>query len=371
MARLYVQSCQLLIQSDVRRLRSNWNGVLSVTKGGRVLVDASVLSDTLQDDVVPEELRSWQFNPFSRGLDDLISCVVVMFRDLGLLAAFEIGESVLRTFALTVQLSYQSNPYHNWVHAFDVTHAVYVAVTRFGLSAYLRPLDLLALMLAALCHDVGHPGVNNAFLVASESPLALLYNDVSVLENHHAAMFAKILAQSECNVLRALSEAERRELRKLCITSILATDMANHGLWVDRIASHLKARERGGHGEPFEKSNGEHRELLHVVLLKFCDISNVFKDTSLMSAWMDRITREYFLQGDEMRRRGMAVPDMCDRTAARPREQITLGFMQHVAGPFFERCVAPILAADDARMLRENLESNEALLRSASTVARD
>jgi hypothetical protein len=39
-------------------------------------------------------------------------------------------------------------------------------------------------MIAALCHDLEHPGVNNQFLVKSKSSLATLYNNESILEKH-------------------------------------------------------------------------------------------------------------------------------------------------------------------------------------------
>jgi hypothetical protein len=50
----------------------------------------------------------------------------------------------------------------------------------------LRDIDVFALLLASIGHDVGHPGVNNDFLVQSQTPLAQLYNDKSVLESFHA-----------------------------------------------------------------------------------------------------------------------------------------------------------------------------------------
>ena len=62
------------------------------------------------------------------------------------------------------------------------------------------------MLTAALCHDMGHEGHNNGFLVASSSPLALLYNDTSVLENMHVALaFRAMRDQPECNLLESLS----------------------------------------------------------------------------------------------------------------------------------------------------------------------
>jgi cAMP-specific phosphodiesterase 4 len=46
---------------------------------------------------------------------------------------------------------------------------------------------MMSYILAGACHDVDHPGVNNLFLIESRDKLAIRYNDVSVLENHHVA----------------------------------------------------------------------------------------------------------------------------------------------------------------------------------------
>ena len=51
----------------------------------------------------------------------------------------------------------------------------------------LNQLEIFAVALAAVCHDVDHPGLTNAFLVAASDPIALRYNDKAVLESHHAA----------------------------------------------------------------------------------------------------------------------------------------------------------------------------------------
>ena len=43
-------------------------------------------------------------------------------------------------------------------------------------------------MVGALVHDVGHPGLNNNYQIMTNSPLAVRYNDRSVLENHHCSL---------------------------------------------------------------------------------------------------------------------------------------------------------------------------------------
>ncbi|CAM9331031.1 unnamed protein product, partial [Heterosigma akashiwo] len=59
----------------------------------------------------------------------------------------------------------------------------------------------LALLLAAAFHDYRHPGLNNACLVAARAPLALTYNDQSVLENFHAAQAFSAAARPEHHCL--------------------------------------------------------------------------------------------------------------------------------------------------------------------------
>ena len=86
----------------------------------------------------------------------------------------------------------------------------------------LEPFHALTLLISAIGHDVGHPGVNNAFLVALNAPLAQLYNDRSVLESFHCAAYSQILRrywpQAFCD----------SAMRKLMINNILATDMGLH-----------------------------------------------------------------------------------------------------------------------------------------------
>ena len=50
-------------------------------------------------------------------------------------------------------------------------------------------LEIFCLLLSAIIHDYHHTGTTNNFHIQSTSDLAVVYNDKSVLENHHVAAF--------------------------------------------------------------------------------------------------------------------------------------------------------------------------------------
>lgn len=81
-------------------------------------------------------------------------------------------------------------------------------------------LEVLAAIFAAAVHDVDHPGVTNQFLVNSSSELALMYNDESVLENHHLAVAFKLLQTEEMDILQTLTKKQRTTLRKMTIDMV-------------------------------------------------------------------------------------------------------------------------------------------------------
>lgn len=141
-------------------------------------------------------------------------------------------------------------------------------------SAYaslLRPFEAMTLVISCIGHDVGHPGVNNLFLVTLNAPLAQLYNDRSVLESFHCAAFSQILRRYWP---AAFSDVA---LRKLMINAILATDMSHHTYYVDNFEKmrHEFSAEGFSMGILDEKTIDNHRELLCCLLIKCADICNV------------------------------------------------------------------------------------------------
>ena len=179
--------------------------------------------------------------------------------------------------------------YHNFRHVVDVLQAMFYFLVQVGtlppypagsqpakaptsaIATLLQPFDALTLLIAAIGHDVGHPGVNNAFLVALNAPLAQLYNDRSVLESFHCAAYSQILRRYWPVAFADIA------MRKLMINSILATDMGVHFKYMadlGNLQEKFSDNKRSLDGWNV-KQKEEFKELTCGLLIKCADISNV------------------------------------------------------------------------------------------------
>ena len=57
-------------------------------------------------------------------------------------------------------------------------------------------------------------------LIPTGSELALMYNDESVLENHHLAVAFKLLQTPECDIFVNLTRKQKQTLRKMVIDMV-------------------------------------------------------------------------------------------------------------------------------------------------------
>jgi hypothetical protein len=159
---------------------------------------------------------------------ELVHLCMLMFRHFDFEGVLGTNEAELRNFVTQASMQYQDNRYHCWSHAVDVTTTAFALLVDFGLLSLFQPLDICALLIACLCHDIGHPGRNNNFLIATKSPLALMYNDQSVLENHHCATAFRLMYSEGCRITENLEVELQDRMRRSIISCILATDMSRH-----------------------------------------------------------------------------------------------------------------------------------------------
>ena len=154
-------------------------------------------------------------------------------------------QDAMSRFIIEVSRNYRQNSYHNFYHAVGVMHVAFMFLNNCA-ADFVTPMDCLAILLAALCHDLDHPGVNNTFEASSMSERAVRYNDVSILENYHAALTFTIMTDDKINLMDPLEVAKRKELRKAMIGGILATDMTHHFSLTETIKNIAEQAPEGG-----------------------------------------------------------------------------------------------------------------------------
>ena len=64
----------------------------------------------------------------------------------------------------------------------------------------------MEIIIGALGHDTGHPGLTNNFHINSSSNLAITYNDISCLENFHCSTLFTIIRKDETNIFEKYPE---------------------------------------------------------------------------------------------------------------------------------------------------------------------
>eukprot|EP00941_MAST-03F_sp_MAST-3F-sp1_P004845 g4845.t1 len=297
-------------------------------------------------------------------------CISIGLRE-DLLRRNGITVVVFSTFLRYVEDGYYNLPYHNSMHAADVTHSLYYMLQCPGDLRSTRAKELgiseekalrdeteapfwikleahvqLAAILAAAVHDLGHPGVNNNFLKASWHDIALEFNDVAPLEMFHVSNAFDIIAKKRnCNVLIGMDYTQQVEVRRLMISMVLATNNANHASGLGNIRSKIASGL-----DPSEAN----RDLILGQVLHAADISNPSKTWNHYQNWTGRIMSEFFDQADQ--ERDLGLPVMFDRNKIE-LESFQCGFIQALCLPIFETLgKIPGLALElPLRQLRVNL----------------
>ncbi|KAI8389494.1 hypothetical protein BD560DRAFT_320114 [Blakeslea trispora] len=295
---------------------------------------------------------------------------------MGVNKTLGITTSEFLDFLIDVEKGYQDNPYHSFYHAVDVTMVLYHLLVLYDMSKYLDQFDLAMLMIAGLCHDIGHPGNNNQFETACETEKSKRFNNLSVLESYSAVLTLELFDKHD--FLRNI-ETKSKKISKNnvymtkdsfssgIVKMILATDMYCHFTLKDNIYA-LKSKIDSHHKEdlkplfdqdqdPYnyfkehyfssetptstinndEKAdlNQEQRQMMCNILIHAADISNPCRPWNVYQQLSRLVCLEFFRQGDAERKLDLPVSPQMDRNKANP-SKINVGFIDFIVRPYFE-----------------------------------
>ncbi|KAF7691013.1 cAMP-specific 3',5'-cyclic phosphodiesterase 4A isoform X1 [Silurus meridionalis] len=306
-----------------------------------------------------DDLNKWGLNIFQVAEfsnNRPLSCIMfAIFQERDLLKTFRIPVDTFITYVMTLEDHYHANvAYHNSLHAADVTQSTHVLLSTPALDAVFTDLEILAALFAAAIHDVDHPGVSNQFLINTNSELALMYNDESVLENHHLAVGFKLLHEDNCDIFQNLTKRQRQSLRKLVIDMVLATDMSKHMSLLADLKTMVETKKVTSSGVLLLDHYTDRIQVLRN-MVHCADLSNPTKPLAVYRQWTERIMEEFFRQGDKERERGMEISPMCDKhTASVEKSQV--GFIDYIVHPLWETWGD--LVHPDAQEILDTLEDN-------------
>ncbi|XP_053322950.1 dual specificity calcium/calmodulin-dependent 3',5'-cyclic nucleotide phosphodiesterase 1C isoform X2 [Spea bombifrons] len=293
---------------------------------------------------VLKNVDKWSFDVFALNDASGDHALKFIFYELltryDLINRFKIPISALVSFVEALEVGYtkHKNPYHNLIHAADVTQTVHYFLFKSGLAHWLTELEIFAMIFAAAVHDYEHTGTTNNFHIQTRSDSAILYNDRSVLENHHVSAAYRLLQDDEeMNILYNLSKDDWREFRTLVIEMVLATDMSCHFQQIKAMKNALQQPE--GVDKPKALS----------LLLHTADISHPAKNWDLHHRWTMSLLEEFFRQGDKEAELGLPFSPLCDRNSTMVA-QSQIGFIDFIVEPTFtvltdmtEKIVIPLI----------------------------
>ncbi|OAV99622.1 hypothetical protein PTTG_00567 [Puccinia triticina 1-1 BBBD Race 1] len=231
-------------------------------------------------------------------------------------------EQCLQSLVDTLEVAYdQRNAYHNFRHAVDVVQALYTMLSHEGLvpplawvlqkesasnsadfwkrqpvgriGSLLDEMSVWALLLAAAGHDVGHPGLTNAFMVNARTPIASVFPDGALLENFHLVTFTRMLREHGFEKMVDGDPA----FRQVLVEAVLATDMARHFPIVEelnRLASKWATAPEDDPHNPDEHLAA--KLLITAGLMKCADISNPSRPHHISLTWSSCLLNEWARQ---------------------------------------------------------------------------
>lgn len=154
-------------------------------------------------------------------------------------------ERQLEGYCAAIASMYGQHPFHSFEHASHVLMSVLKLFSRvekpkggvnetfevkcarsYGLAC--DPLALFACLMAALVHDVDHPGVSNQIYLQENPAMGELYGKTSVAEQNSFDLSWKLLMDNRFFELRKTifrNDKEKKRFRMLLLNACMATDV--------------------------------------------------------------------------------------------------------------------------------------------------
>ncbi|XP_041789914.1 cGMP-specific 3',5'-cyclic phosphodiesterase [Chelmon rostratus] len=289
----------------------------------------------LQEATIPSAesllLLDFDFSDFGLPEDLTTQATIRMFLDLSLVQDFNMDYKSLCQWVLTVRRGYRNSvPYHNWSHALSTAQSMFaMLMATEQLQTIFSRLEILALMIATLSHDLDHRGVSNSYIERSQQPLAQLYGHSS-LENHHYNLCLFILNNQGSQILSGLSAEDHRAVLHMIKRAILATDLT---VYMERRKEFFSLTKKSRVSWKSEKQ----RDLLRSMLMTASDLSAITKPWPEQKRIANLVAMEFFAQGDKEREEFKIKPiDIMNRENSTRLPYMQVEYIDDICYPLYK-----------------------------------
>jgi hypothetical protein len=246
---------------------------------------------------VPEKLAltqpidSLQFSPFDTP-EVAFPLVFNTFEKFGLVSRFQLNNEKLFRLADDVRKCYNEEiPYHNWLKIVDMLQAVFWQVDKGKYISFLKPVNLLALILACMFAFAGHDGTSNDFQVKARTPAGILFQN-DALTKVHCQKAIEVLTREK--IFDGVLEGEdRSEFWEMVISLIENVDVEGPEKFIHELQQVLQTI-----GFDF-RNNQRHIWLLLALLLKTAYVTSLCRPFATALKWQNAMMMEMFMFGDK------------------------------------------------------------------------
>lgn len=223
----------------------------------------------------------------------------------------------LREYITKIASYYHSeNGFHNFQHASHVIMSTVKLLQRiatpdakkkdcltekdyfdytFGITH--DPLTKFSIVFSALIHDVDHQGVSNFQLSKESDPMAVAYENKSVLEQHSFDLAWSLLSEMDFKDLRKCIFTTRDEynrFRQLTINCVIATDIFDKEMKQFRESRWEKAFRSNSNGEGTVNDWNRKATITIECIIQASDVAHTMQHWHVYQKWNKMLFNEMY-----------------------------------------------------------------------------
>ncbi|QQP35280.1 Putative LOC100877791, partial [Caligus rogercresseyi] len=187
------------------------------------------------------------------------------------------------------------NPYHNGVHATDVTQAMNLFLQEPLIKGSLSPLELMSALIAAASHDLDHPGSTKSSSLGHR--VTWRHSTTSQSAGPSWRTTTGALPSPACTKSDSQAPSPLRTTQSSATSSrALFWPQTSQAGGIPEEA--LQGDRRRDFQAPLDKDS---RSFIVQIAMKCADISNPCRTWHISKLWSHRASEEFFRQGDKER----------------------------------------------------------------------